>query len=80
MIFSPKIFNSLQPSQLIQPPGILIYAVEIEDAITISERLTPKVHAALPGIIERIIKDEFKSKKKLKKYFPILPKLKIHAK
>jgi hydrogenase maturation protease len=39
------------------PPEIHVYAIEIQDAVTISEKLTPKVEAAIPSIVEKIVKE-----------------------
>ncbi len=39
------------------PRSVVFYAVEAEDLLNVSERLTPKVAEAVPGIVERILKD-----------------------
>ena len=39
------------------PPEIHIYAIEIQDAVTISEKLTLKVEAAIPSIVEKIVNE-----------------------
>ncbi len=39
------------------PRSVVFYAVEAEDLLNVSEKLTPKVAEAVPGIVERILRD-----------------------
>ena len=36
------------------PKEVVFYAIEVEDLLNVSEKLTPKVAEAVPGIVERI--------------------------
>jgi hydrogenase maturation protease len=37
------------------PKRVRIFAVEVEDALTVSTRMTPALEAALPGLVERVV-------------------------
>lgn len=39
------------------PKEVVFFAVEAEDLVNVTERLTPKVANALPGIVEKIVKE-----------------------
>ncbi|NLT96509.1 MAG: hydrogenase maturation protease [Clostridia bacterium] len=41
------------------PKKLVIFAIEVEDVLTFSEKLTPKVEAAVPEVCERVL-DELK--------------------
>ncbi|MBC8525523.1 MAG: hydrogenase maturation protease [Candidatus Cloacimonetes bacterium] len=42
------------------PEEIVIYAIEVEDIETFSEKCTKKVEKAIPEIVEEIIEEQFK--------------------
>ncbi|HEX9908234.1 MAG TPA: hydrogenase maturation protease [Thermoplasmata archaeon] len=42
------------PEQM--PKEILFFAIEAKDTLNVSEKLTPEVAAALPGIVEQILR------------------------
>jgi Ni,Fe-hydrogenase maturation factor len=39
------------------PKKVVFFAVEAQDLVNVSEKLTPKVEEALPRIVERIEKE-----------------------
>ena len=47
--------RKLVPSEM--PKEVVFFAVEAEDLVNVSERLTPKVAKALPGIVEKVRKE-----------------------
>jgi hydrogenase maturation protease len=47
--------RKLVPNEM--PKEVLFFAVEAEDLVNVSERLTPKVAKALPRIVERVEKE-----------------------
>jgi hydrogenase maturation protease len=47
--------RKLVPNEM--PKEVVFIAVEAEDVVNVSEKLTPKVAKALPGIVERVRKE-----------------------
>jgi len=47
--------RKLVPNEM--PKEVVFFAVEAEDLVNVSERLTPKVAKALPGIVEMVRKE-----------------------
>jgi hydrogenase maturation protease len=47
--------RKLVPAEM--PKEVVFFAVEAEDLVNVSERLTPKVAKALPGIVEMVRKE-----------------------
>jgi hydrogenase maturation protease len=47
--------RKLVPTEM--PKEVVFFAVEAEDLVNVSERLTPKVAKALPGIVEMVRKE-----------------------
>ena len=39
------------------PKEVIFFAIEAEDLVNVSEKLTPKLAGAVPGIVERIARD-----------------------
>lgn len=39
------------------PKEVVFFAVEAKDLVNVSERLTPEVERALPGIVERVLRE-----------------------
>ena len=36
------------------PPAVKVFAIEVQDPLTLSEEMTPLLPQALPGIVERV--------------------------
>ena len=47
--------RKLVPNEM--PKEVVFFAVEAEDLVNVSEKLTPKVAKALPGIVEQVRKE-----------------------
>jgi len=46
--------RKLVPKEM--PKEVVFFAVEVEDLVNVSERLTPRVERTLPGIVEQVEK------------------------
>lgn len=52
-------FEIAKKCKFVLPKQIIIYAIEIKDNSTFSEKISPELESALPEIVNKIYEDEF---------------------